>query len=187
MCKVKFEFEFILQHHLSISTPCMALSHDNTFRFVGPLYGEYIGQDLTLETSPRSVDRDAFTLICRHCYLLWILGRVGMGRSTIHYSMVPLRHGYFPKLFTINTHSTGRAGYMAYFVQSLICVLWWRHQMETFSALLAICAGNSPVPGEFPSQRPVTQSFDVFFDRRRIKRLNKQSWGWWFETLSRPI
>ena len=40
---------------------------------------------------------------------------------------------------------------------------WWRHQMETFSALLAICAGNSPVPGEFPAQRPVTQSFDVFF------------------------
>ena len=35
--------------------------------------------------------------------------------------------------------------------------------METFSALLAICAGNSPVTGEFPTQRPVTQSFDVFF------------------------
>ena len=31
---------------------------------------------------------------------------------------------------------------------------WWRHQMETFSALLSICAGNSPVPGEFPAQRP---------------------------------
>ena len=59
--------------------------------------------------------------------------------------------------------------------------------METFSALLAICAGNSPVPGEFPAQRPVTQSFDVFFDLRRIKRLNKQPWGWWFETLSRPL
>ena len=40
--------------------------------------------------------------------------------------------------------------------------------METFSALLAICAGNSPVPGEFPTQRPVTWSFDVFFDRHRI-------------------
>ena len=26
---------------------------------------------------------------------------------------------------------------------------WWRHQMETFSALLAICAGNSPVTSEF--------------------------------------
>ena len=40
--------------------------------------------------------------------------------------------------------------------------------METFSALLAICAGNSPVPGEFPAQRPVTRSFDVFFDLRLI-------------------
>ena len=43
--------------------------------------------------------------------------------------------------------------------------------METFSALLAICAGNSPVPGEFPTQRPVTRSFDVFFDLRPNKRL----------------
>ena len=34
--------------------------------------------------------------------------------------------------------------------------------METFSALLAICAGNSPVTGEFPAQRPVTRSFDAF-------------------------
>ena len=50
---------------------------------------------------------------------------------------------------------------------------WWRHQMETFSALLAICAGNSPVSGEFPAQRPVTQSFDVFFDLCLIKRLSK--------------
>ena len=30
------------------------------------------------------------------------------------------------------------------------CKEWWRHQMETFSALLALCAGNSPVTGEFP-------------------------------------
>ena len=64
---------------------------------------------------------------------------------------------------------------------------WWRHQMETFSALLAICAGNSPVPGEFPTQRPVTRSYDDFFDPRLYKRLSKQSWGWWFETLSRPL
>ena len=64
---------------------------------------------------------------------------------------------------------------------------WWRHQMETFSALLAIGAGNSPVPGEFPAQRPVTRSFDVFFDLRLNKRLRKQSWCWWFETLSRPL
>ena len=58
---------------------------------------------------------------------------------------------------------------------------WWRHQMETFSALLALCAENSPVSGDFPLKRPVTWSFDVFFDLRLNKRLSKQSWGWWFE------
>ena len=64
---------------------------------------------------------------------------------------------------------------------------WWRHQMETFSALLAICAGNSPVPGEFPTQRPVTRSFDVYFDLHPNKRLSKQSRGWWYETQSCPL
>ena len=59
--------------------------------------------------------------------------------------------------------------------------------METFSALLALCAGNSPAPGEIPPQRPVTWSFDVFFDLRLNKRLSKQSWGWWFETPSRSL
>ena len=38
--------------------------------------------------------------------------------------------------------------------------------------------------GEFPTQRPVTRSFDVFFDLRLNKRLSKQPWGWWFETPS---
>ena len=64
---------------------------------------------------------------------------------------------------------------------------WWRHQMETFSALLAICAGNSSVTGEFPAQRPVTRSFDVFFDLSLNKRVSKQSRGWWFETPSCPL
>ena len=59
--------------------------------------------------------------------------------------------------------------------------------MEILSALLALCAGNSPVTGEFPLQRPVTRSFDVLFDLRLNKRLSKQSWGWWFETPSCPV
>ena len=59
--------------------------------------------------------------------------------------------------------------------------------METFSALLAICEGKSPGPGEFPAQRQVTWSFDVFLDLRLNIRLSKQSWGWWFEMLSRPL
>ena len=57
--------------------------------------------------------------------------------------------------------------------------------MEKFSVLLTICAGNSPVPGEFPAQSPVTRSFDVFFDLRLNKRFSKQSWGWWLETRYR--
>ena len=63
----------------------------------------------------------------------------------------------------------------------------WRHQMETFSALLALCAGNSPVTGEFPTQRPVTRSFDAFFDLHLNKRLSNQSRGWWFEMPSCPL
>ena len=55
------------------------------------------------------------------------------------------------------------------------------------SALLAICVGNSSVLREFPAQRPVTRSFDVFFDMRPNKRLSKHWWGWWFETPSRPL
>ena len=43
------------------------------------------------------------------------------------------------------------------------------------------CAGNSPVTGEFPSQRPVTRIFDVFFDQRLNKRFSKRSWRRWFE------
>ena len=60
----------------------------------------------------------------------------------------------------------------------------WCHQMKTFSALQAFCAGNSPVTGELPAQRPVVQSFDVFFDLHLNKWLSKQSWGWWFEMPS---
>ena len=64
---------------------------------------------------------------------------------------------------------------------------WWRYQMDTFSALLAICARNSLVTGEFLAQRPVMRSFGVFVDLRPNKRLSKQSWGWWFGTPSRPL
>ena len=55
--------------------------------------------------------------------------------------------------------------------------------METFSALLTLCAGNSSVAGEFLSQRQVTWSFDVFLDLRMNKRLRNI----WFETPSWPL
>ena len=64
---------------------------------------------------------------------------------------------------------------------------WWRHQKETFFALLALCAGNSPVTGEFPAQRSVTRSFDAFFDLHLNRQLSKQWRRWWFETLPRSL
>ena len=71
--------------------------------------------------------------------------------------------------------------------RNVYLMAWWRHSMETFSELLAICAGKSPVTDDFPTQRSVTQSFDVFFGLRLNKWLSKQWWGWWFGTLSRPF
>ena len=59
--------------------------------------------------------------------------------------------------------------------------------MGNISALLAICAGNSPVPGEFSPQRSVMRSVDVFFDLRPNKRLSKQWWVWWFEMPLCPL
>ena len=57
-------------------------------------------------------------------------------------------------------------------------IAWWRNQMEAFSTLLALCAGNSPVTSELPSQRPVTRSFDVFFDLRlNIRFVNNHEAG----------
>ena len=52
----------------------------------------------------------------------------------------------------------------------------------TFSALLALCAGNSPVTREFATRSPVTPGLDIFFDLLVNKRLSKQSCGWWFDT-----
>ena len=64
---------------------------------------------------------------------------------------------------------------------------WWRHQMETFSALLALCEGNPPVTDGFPPQRSETRSIDVFFDLRVNKWLSKQSRRRWFGTPLRSL
>ena len=58
----------------------------------------------------------------------------------------------------------------------------WRHQMEKISALLAFCAGNSSITGEFPRQRLVTWNFAVFFDPRLDQQLSKHWRQRWFET-----
>ena len=70
---------------------------------------------------------------------------------------------------------------------ALLFTSWWRHQMKTLSALLALCEEKPPVTGRFPLQKSVTLSFDVFFDLRLNKRLSKQSSHRWFETPSRSL
>ena len=60
-------------------------------------------------------------------------------------------------------------------------------QMETFSALLALCVGNSPVTGEFPPQRPVMQSFDVLSHLHQNKWLSKQSRRRWLYPPKRSL
>ena len=70
--------------------------------------------------------------------------------------------------------------------------LWHINPMMTssngniFYVTSPLC-GQSPVASDFPAQRSVTWSFHVFFDLCLNKRLSKQSWGWWFETPSRPL
>ena len=64
---------------------------------------------------------------------------------------------------------------------------WWHHQMGTVSMSLALCEGNPPVTGGFPSQRPVMQKFYVFFDLHLNKRLSKPSRCQWFETPSHSL
>ena len=66
-------------------------------------------------------------------------------------------------------------------------VLWYRNSMMTssngniFRVTGPLC-GEFTGPGEFPTKRPATRSFDVFFDLRLNKWLSIQPWGWWFET-----
>ena len=90
---------------------------------------------------------------------------------------------YVPRLATPTSDIGDTCVFIWYRSLSHDDVIKWKKN----SALLDLCEGNSSVTGEFPSQRPVTQSFDVFFDMRLNKRLSKHSWGWWFETPLRPL
>ena len=74
---------------------------------------------------------------------------------------------------------------------------WLRNETKIFymmtslndkiSALLVHCEGNPPVTGGFPSQRPVSRSFDVIFDLCLNKPLSEKSRRWWLETPSRSL
>ena len=99
-----------------------------------------------------------------------------------------------PSCFVITscTPCSGRVNVFRYhstYYIPLTTFSFYEHNMMTssngniFRVTGPLC-GEFTGPGEFPTQRPVTRSFDVFFDLRLNKRLSKHSWGWWFETLS---
>ena len=67
-------------------------------------------------------------------------------------------------------------------INPLFELSWWRYQNGNIFRVTGHLCGESPVTGEFPAQRPVTRSFDIFFDLHLNKWLSEQSWGWWFET-----
>ena len=97
------------------------------------------------------------------------------------------RYSIIVKSLFIQRHCRAALPCAGWKIVAISVTAWWCHQMETFSALLAFCVGNSPSTGEFPAQRPMTQSFDIFFDLRLNKRLSKQSWGWWIKAPSRSL
>ena len=106
-------------------------------------------------------------------------------------SLVAPSHYLNPYWFTIvavhgqcsSINSIRYVGPTSHSVMSHDDVIKWK----VFPRYGTFCVGNSPATGEFPPQRPVTWSFDVFFDLRLNKRLSKQSRRRWFETHSRSL
>ena len=107
--------------------------------------------------------------ICSHFVLLyrwtpllhhaWALPQAGLLQRLRTDHQAPRRGGLMEAGYQANSHGLfkGRRPRSTLHLWSAMKGPWWRHQMEAFSALLALCAGNSPVTGEFPSQRPVTR------------------------------
>ena len=89
-------------------------------------------------------------------------------------------------------HTTGIVPPMKYAQCEWFVVFWFYAYSSCLLSMMTSSNGNifrltGHLCGELPAQRPVTQSFDVLFDLNLNKRLSKQSWGWWFEMLSRPL
>ena len=102
-----------------------------------------------------------------------------MGKITNKYlSFLPVTYFYLTPCHIFIHNGSGRRPYPAKVTVSI----------STYACICYVYKHiGIPVPGEFPAQRPVTPSFDVFFDLRLNKRLIKRSWGWWFETLPHPL
>ena len=120
-----------------------------------------------------------FLLIYMYCIsycLLWYHMHNMSRNWWFHFILSILIHRWNTKINCLNTIPS-----------SVLLLIMMTSSNGKKSALLTLCLGNSLVTGEFPSRRPVTPNFGVFFDIRLNKRLSKHSWGWWFETPSHPL
>ena len=112
--------------------------------------------------------------VFRLMYVLW----VGVWHRRRQYtSNIFMDHSYKPIGYMLFRHKSssvtciyGVKPYHSIHLTKSFTVFKMTSSNGNISALLALSAGNSPVPGEFPAQRPVTPSFDVFFDLHPIKR-----------------
>ena len=125
----------------------------------------------------RVVRSSATTCTVEYARLKWVF--VFHGEDFNYLCHLNVERWYNIKLihsFLLSRMNSNGSGYsVAWFSQRCVMILvfsfsWWRHQMDTLSALLALCVGNSPVTGEFPAHRLVTRSLGAFFER-----LSKQS------------
>ena len=99
----------------------------------------------------------------------------------MHFNNLWYRHG-----MAINAVLPGKQHRLYIFKMVALLFMMASSNVNIFR-VTGLCAGNPRVTGKFPLQRPVTPSFDFFFHLYLNKRLSKQSWGWWFETPSRPL
>ena len=122
----------------------------------------------------------------QHNHTYAVFGVISNVRHMPKYDVVPQYHCYTQPHFEYGIWGYGRKYLRIPFQKPKITYIhwkmwffytWWRHQMETFFALLAFCAGNSLVTVEFPAQRHVTRSFDVFLDLRLNGWVNTRNAG----------
>ena len=90
----------------------------------------------------------------------------------------------FKQCITCRRNHAKYSGYADRYTGKDCTMPWWRHRSRWIPRTKA---SDAEFWCEFPAQRPVTRSFDVFFDLSRNKQLSKQPWGWWFETPSWPL
>ena len=179
---ISSDFTFSLSTRISLSRADAALAVSSLLstssRTVTPVSASGSFRSSVGSTSPRRQQQRQVRISLMICSHLGT-GRIGV-TWCIFISIICIRT-FTPQIVTVTVRYTAvmeRKGVFRNMMTS--------SNGNIFRVTGPLC-GEFTGPGEFPTQRPVTRSFDVYFDLRLNKRLCKQSWGWWFETLLCPL